>query len=141
MSIQNKSPFDSLPTISEINLTPLMDLTFILLITFIITFPLIENGIPLTLPKGDAETLAPDERPMTIDVDSDGNFYLNNGPVAVQEEDLVLFANDLSINRPGATVYVRGDKDAAFGHVVKVLQILHNAEISQVAIVTEPESK
>ena len=65
-----KTPLTSLKQISEINLTPLMDLTFILLITFIITFPLIEQGIPVDLPAGEAEELTP-ERARTITLDED----------------------------------------------------------------------
>ena len=79
-----KTPQTSLKAISEINLTPLMDLTFILLITFIITFPLIEQGIAVNLPKGKAKELT-DEEARTVTVDAEGAIYLDNSPITLDE--------------------------------------------------------
>ena len=72
-----RTPVTSLKQISEINLTPLMDLTFILLITFIITFPLIEQGIQVNLPRAEASDLAPD-RARTVSMDREGHLYLDD---------------------------------------------------------------
>jgi biopolymer transport protein ExbD len=113
-----------------------MDLTFILLITFIITFPLIEQGIPLKLPKGKASSLS-DEQSRTINLDKDGYIFLDNNPVSLEELDSIML--DLGGQNPDIIVMVRADKRLAYGGVVDVLRILHAANITKMVLVTEAE--
>lgn len=131
-----KYPLTSLKQMSEINLTPLMDLTFILLITFIITFPLIEQGITVDLPKADAEDLGP-ELPQTVTIDEKGTIYFNEIRVTIEElnKQLGLLAN----RTPDAMVMVRADETITYGNVVSVLKVLHGARISRMALVTQEE--
>ncbi len=134
----NRPSNTTLRQISEINMTPLMDLTFILLITFIITFPLIEQGIPMDLPRAEAEALD-EERARTISVDREGAVFLDDAPVSMEE-----LARDMEIFRaadPGATVMVRADEGIEYGRVVEVLKILTDAEIARMALVTSPEQQ
>ena len=131
-----KTPLTSLKQISEINLTPLMDLTFILLITFIITFPLIEQGIAVDLPKGKADALAPDSA-RSITVDKDGKIYLDNEPVTL--DLLGVRMRELEGLVPEAVVMVRADKRIRYGKVVDVLKVLHAAKVSRMALVTEAD--
>ena len=131
-----KTPLISSKQISEINMTPLMDLTFILLITFIITFPLIEQGIPLKLPKGKASSLS-DEKSRTINIDKDGAIFLDNVPVSLTELDNIML--DLGNENPDVVVMVRADKRLVYGGVVKVLRSLHAASITKMVLVTEAE--
>jgi biopolymer transport protein TolR len=126
----------TLRQISEINMTPLMDLTFILLITFIITFPLIEQGIPMNLPKADTEALE-DDVARTISVDREGNLFLDKDPIAL--EDLRRDMEVLGAVDPNATVLVRADEEIHYGRVVEVLKILTDAKIARMALVTAPE--
>lgn len=131
-----RTPTTSLKQISEINLTPLMDLTFILLITFIITFPLIEQGIPVDLPKGEANELT-DEDARTITVNQDGHLFLDDVPVTLSELNGMM--QDLGLRQPDVTVMVRADKRITYGRVVEVLKSLHAASITRMALVTEAE--
>lgn len=134
----NRPSNTTLRQISEINMTPLMDLTFILLITFIITFPLIEQGIPMDLPRAEAEALD-EERARTISVDREGAVFLDDAPISMEE-----LARDMEIFRaadPGATVMVRADEGIEYGRVVEVLKILTDAEIARMALVTSPEQQ
>ncbi len=128
----------TLRQISEINMTPLMDLTFILLITFIITFPLIEQGIPMDLPRADAEALD-DERARTISVDKEGTVFLDDIAISMEAlaRDMQIFASA----DPNATVMVRADEGIAYGRVVEVLKILTDANIARMALVTSPEQQ
>ena len=98
MSRRNLS---TLKEISEINMTPLMDLTFILLITFIITFPLIEQGIPINLPSGDAKPLD-DAEYRTVSLNKDGLIFLDSEKISLDllKNDLKSFAS----SSPSATV-------------------------------------
>lgn len=125
----------SLPQISEINMTPLMDLTFILLITFIITFPMIEQGIPLDLPKASASQLQ--ENAHTISLNSRGAIYLDTESISMG--DLTEAMGGLKASEPNATVYVRADTSLQYGEVMKILQILHDAGIARMALVTQAQ--
>ena len=123
---------------SEMNMTPLMDLTFILLITFIITFPLIEQGIPMDLPRADAETME-DDAARTISVDVEGTVYLDDGPISLEE--LAAEMDILGSVDPNAMVLVRADEGIQYGRVVAVLKILTDARITRMALATSPEQQ
>lgn len=131
-----KTSLTSLRRISEINLTPLMDLTFILLITFIITFPLIEQGIPVNLPTGKAPELAP-ETARSITVGPDGELYLDSQKVTrdvLRAQLLEVAAADASV-----TMMVRADEGVPYGTVVEVLMLLQEAKLTKMALVTRAQ--
>ncbi|MDD2240547.1 MAG: biopolymer transporter ExbD [Kiritimatiellae bacterium] len=133
-----RTPLNRNRQISEINMTPLLDLTFLLLITFIITVPLIEQGIQVRLPKGKGKASAM-EQPNTcsITLDEQGAIFLDNVPIA----DEVLAAELLAKAQtdPDVTILVRADERLAYGKVVAVMRLLHDADISRMALVTAPE--
>ena len=133
--MSRKTPLISVKQLSEINLTPLMDLTFILLITFIITFPLIEQGIPVNLPRGKANKLSP-ENSRTITIDKKGT-YLDEH--SITHEALSKTMKQLGQTDPNVTIMIRADKAIPYGNVVKVLKILHDAKIARMALVTQEE--
>ena len=117
-------------------MTPLMDLTFILLITFIITFPLIEQGIAINLPKGKAADMQ-DAVSRSISLNLDKKLYLDDLPVS--KEELVAAMQDVVAENPDTTIYVRADRKLPYGEVVEVMRILHEANITRMALVTEAE--
>ncbi len=130
------TPLTSLKQLSEINLTPLMDLTFILLITFIITFPLIEQGVPVNLPQGQANPLQPDES-RSITIDKEGALFFDDH--SITREELLDRLQKLALTQPNVTILVRADETIAYGEVVKVLKSLHDAKLSKMALVTQGE--
>jgi len=132
-----RTPLTSLKQLSEINLTPLMDLTFILLITFIITFPLIEQGVPVNLPQGKANPLRPDQS-RSITINAAGALFLDDRPIT--HEELSGRLAKLAATEPGVTILVRADESIAYGEVVRVLKALHDAKLSKLALVTQGES-
>ena len=128
----------ALQEIKEINLTPLIDLTFLLLITFIITFPLLEQGIPVNLPRGKADDL--DQRQMrTITLNLEGQVFLDREPIT--QEALAAEMNDLGRADPETVVLVRADEKIAYGRLVEILNILREAKIARMALVTSPDGK
>ncbi len=135
-SMARRTPLTSLKRMSEINLTPLMDLTFILLITFIITFPLIEHGISVNLPKGEARVVQSTEG-QSISLDAKGGLYLNDSRISI--ESLAVSMKSVAESQPSTTIYVRADEGIAYGRVVAVLKVLHDAKISKMALVTSEE--
>jgi biopolymer transport protein ExbD len=126
----------NLNQISDINMTPLMDLTFILLITFIITFPLIEQGIAINLPKGQAADMM-ESQTRSISLNLEKQLYLDDVPVS--EDELRSQMTQIGIDDPNTTIYVRADRKLPYGEVVAVMKILHDANITKMALVTEAD--
>ena len=124
----------SLNQISDINMTPLMDLTFILLITFIITFPLIEQGIAINLPKGKAADMM-ESKTRSISLNLAKQLYLDDVPVS--KDELRASMADIGTSEPNTTIYVRADRKLPYGDVVEIMKILHDANITKMALVTE----
>jgi biopolymer transport protein ExbD len=131
-----RTSLTSLKQISEINLTPLMDLTFILLITFIITFPLIEQGISVELPSAKADELSA-EQASTITIDDKGGIYLDNISIDIETLEKRLIA--MGQADENTTVMVRADESIQYGVLVKVLKVLHGAKIKKMALVTQAD--
>lgn len=131
-----KTPLTSLKQISEINLTPLMDLTFILLITFIITFPLIEQGIPVQLPQARADGLEADQA-QTVTIDREGRLFLDDVPVT--EAELQARLHVLGPRAAETTFMLRADERVRYAAVVRVLKLLHAEGVVRIALVTQEE--
>jgi biopolymer transport protein TolR len=111
-----------------------MDLTFILLIKFIITFPLIEQGVPVNLPSGKAAELE-SANARSITIDAKGNLFLDELPIT--KEELAREMEIISGIGSETPVYVRADKNIKYEAVADVMVILHNAKITRMALVTE----
>ena len=124
----------SLNQISDINMTPLMDLTFILLITFIITFPLIEQGISINLPKGQAQEL-PEVTSVAIALDARGKLFLDER--AVTAEELLEVVSERVAQTPELTLFLRADQSLSYGEVMRLMQLFHQADIHRIALISE----
>ncbi len=123
---------------SEINLTSVMDLTFLLLITFIITFPLLEQGIPINLPKASANEI-PADKSHNITVDKKGTVYLNE--VRTDPTQLRARLQELKRASKDLSVLVRADEAVLYGKVIEVLRVLNELSITKMALVTEAEGR
>jgi biopolymer transport protein TolR len=119
---------------SDINLTPLMDLTFILLITFIITFPLLESGLNVDLPAAQGTPLT-QENTVPVSVDLDGFWYIDQQRVTAEQ-----FAREMRHirdNRPEATVLLRGDRGLPYGQLMEIMQAMHEQGVRRISLVTQ----
>lgn len=123
---------------SEINMTPLIDLTFILLITFIITMPLLEQGIPVNLPKGKAKDIT-DVKSRSITLNVQGQLFLDN--ISISLDQLASEMKDLGRREPDTAIMVRADEKLAYGKIVEVMRVLQDAQITKMALVTTPDAK
>ena len=135
--MSRRSSLVSLNQISDINMTPLMDLTFILLITFIITFPLIEQGVSINLPKGNASTIA-DTSSRTITLNAEGSYYLDDDLLSQSELQEVIL--QLSSTDPEQVIYLRADQTLPYGKVMSLIRMLNDAKISRMALITEVDT-
>lgn len=124
-----------LKIISEVNMTPLIDLTFLLLIAFILSFPMIEQGIKIQLPKANTDKLE-EKKSQTISIKYAGGIFLNDREVTMDalEESLKAIAAE----EPQPPVLVRCDERVDYGEMMKTLRLLHACRISRMALVTEP---
>jgi biopolymer transport protein ExbD len=130
----------NLTTLSEINITPLLDLAFVLLIIFIITTPLIENSVNLVIPSsGAANAPVNPSEVQTISIDRNATIQLNNKPI--DSETLVIRLSELKRANPDVAVVIRPDRDLPVQKLVSVMDALQRADISKVGIATKAESK
>ena len=118
--------------VAEMNLTPLMDLTFILLITFIITFPLIENGIPIKLPQGKSKPIDASQTSVSVTIDKEGRFYI--GDLIVTIDELRAELQKRKEAEPELRVIIRGDVSALYGSVAEVAKLLSSLGIKNTSL-------
>ena len=135
--MSRRSSLVSLNQISDINMTPLMDLTFILLITFIITFPLIEQGVSINLPKGNASTIS-ETSSRTISINAEGSYYLDDD--LLSQSELREFLLQLSSTQPDQVIFLRADQTLPYGKVMDLIRMLHDSKISRMALITEADT-
>ncbi|HEV8465564.1 MAG: protein TolR [Pseudolabrys sp.] len=124
---------------SEINVTPMVDVMLVLLIIFMVSAPLLTVGVPIDLPQSQAKSIEQDKEPLTISVNDKGQIFLQNSEITV--EDLVPKMQAVAQARGGteARVYVRGDKKVDYGTMMQVMGRLSSAGFHRVALVTEFE--
>ena len=130
-----------LVTLSEINITPLLDLAFVLLIIFVITTPLLDKGIPLSLPKSDGRTdKAPDKKDIrTVEIDPKGVYWINMKPMRL-EALVAQLAQDYKYNN-NLVIYVRADENSKMKDFVALTDGCQRAGISRFSIRTEPPKR
>jgi biopolymer transport protein TolR len=124
---------------SEINVTPMVDVMLVLLIIFMVSAPLLTVGVPIDLPQTQAKSLDQDKEPLTISVNEKGQVYLQNAEIDV--DNLIAKLKAVAEARGGtdARIYVRGDKRVDYGTMMKVMGRLSAAGFHRVALVTEFE--
>ncbi len=124
---------------SEINVTPFVDVMLVLLIVFMISAPLLTAGVPVDLPRADAKPLLGDDEPITVTVDPSGKLFLQETEITLDE----IVPKLIAIARAGydERIYVRGDRTAEYGNVMKVMAALSSAGFRHVGLVTLPEPK
>ena len=127
------------PVMSEINVTPMVDVMLVLLIIFMVSAPLLTVGVPIDLPQSQAKSLDQDKEPLAISVNAKGQVFLQNSEIKI--DDLVAKLKAVTEARGGLDerIYVRGDKTVNYGTVMRVMGRLSAAGFRRVALVTEVE--
>ena len=120
---------------SEINVTPFVDVMLVLLIVFMVTAPLLTVGIPVDLPKIKANALTDQKDPIEITVKLDGTVYL--GESIVEVDNIIPRLNAITDQNTEARIYVRGDRVVAYGRVMEIMSIINSAGYIKVALVTQ----
>ena len=134
MSLQlNRS---SKEPMSEINVTPFVDVMLVLLIIFMVTAPLLTVGVQVDLPESAADSLSEDQEPLTLTINSKGEVFIQEHKVVFEKMVAKILA--ISNNRTDTRIYVRGDRTINYGRVLEVMGLLSGAGFSKVALISQP---
>ncbi|MBV8779639.1 MAG: protein TolR [Alphaproteobacteria bacterium] len=120
---------------SEINVTPLVDVMLVLLVVFMVTAPLLTVGVPVDLPQTAAPPINEPKEPTVVTVNKDGQIFIQEGVVPI--DGLVAKLQAITGSNPDAVLYVRGDKDINYGKVLEVMSLISNAGFHKVSLVAE----
>jgi biopolymer transport protein TolR len=123
-------------SIAQINVTPLVDVMLVLLVIFMVTAPIIQQGVAVELPRTRAAPLTGAEEPLVVGVAKSGEVYLNDNPVALAELRTKLSA--IARIQPDRQVFLRADRSVPYGDVVQVIATVKEAGVNRLGMVTEP---
>lgn len=125
---------------SEINVTPFVDVMLVLLVVFMITAPLLSSGVPVDLPKSDAKPISQeDDKPLEITLGKDGKMFI--GETEVKREKLVSLLTAMTSDNPERRVFIRADLALSYGQVMDTLGLLNGAGFRKVALLSVQSSK
>ena len=120
---------------SEINVTPFVDVMLVLLIVFMVTAPLLTVGIKVDLPKVKATALTDIKDPIEVTVKLDGEIYI--GETKVEVDNLIPRLNAITEQNTEARIYIRGDRVVAYGRIMEIMSIINSAGYIKVALITQ----
>jgi biopolymer transport protein TolR len=121
--------------LADINVTPLVDVMLVLLIIFMVTAPLMTSGVNVDLPKTDAKPLNTDTEPLSVSIDAKGQIYLQNEKVDLG--GLVAKLQAIAQSDTDRRIFVRGDKDLAYGRIMQVMGTITQGGFAKVALLAE----
>ena len=122
--------------ISEINVTPFVDVMLVLLIIFMVTAPLLTVGVQVDLPETSADTLPEETEPLTLTINAKGEIFIQE--TKVEYEKIIAKIMAVSNNRTDTRIYVRGDKTINYGRVLEIMGMLSGSGFTKVALISEP---
>lgn len=125
---------------SEINVVPYIDVMLVLLIIFMVTAPLLTQGVEVTLPEAASKTLDENaEEPLVVSVNREGRYFVNRGDntdKALGSDELIKRVKIILAQRKDKMVYIKGDRDASYGQVVTVMALLQESGVTELGLVT-----
>ncbi|MFO7560524.1 MAG: protein TolR [Desulfobacterales bacterium] len=125
--------------LSEINITPFVDVMLVLLIIFMVTAPMMVQGVNVLLPESSSGPISSEENHLVVSIDKDGNIYIND--LNVTSDFLGEKLHKILENRSGKEVFLRADKRVSYGVVVHVMSEIKGAGVEKLGMLTEPIEK
>ena len=122
--------------ISEINLTPFVDVMLVLLIIFMVTAPFLTVGVQVDLPESSADSLPDEQEPLTLSINSKGEIFIQESQVEFDKIIVKILA--IAKNRTDTRIYVRGDKTINYGRDLEIMGMLSGSGFTKVALISEP---
>lgn len=124
-------------TMSEINVTPMVDVMLVLLIVFMVTAPLLSAGVPIDLPKSEARQIQDeDNKPLEVNIAKDGKIYV--GETEVDRDRLLTLLSSMTNNDPDRRVFIRADQSLDYGMVMDVIGAINKGGFRKVALISSP---
>ncbi len=123
--------------LSEINVTPFIDVMLVLLIIFMVTAPLMTAGVPLELPESKGQQLQANKEPLTISVDRSGKVFI--GETEVKLEEVAPKLKAIAKGGYDEQIFIRGDKGVDYGSVMRVMSRIKQGGFSKVSLITESD--
>ena len=121
---------------SEINVTPFVDVMLVLLIIFMVTAPLLTVGVPVDLPESSADSLPEDQEPLTLSINAKGEIFIQE--YQVEYDKMIPKILAIAKNRTDTRIFVRGDKTINYGRVLEIMGTLSGSGFTKVALISEP---
>ena len=125
--------------ISEINVTPLVDVMLVLLIIFMVAAPMLTVGVPIDLPETQAKAMNSETQPITVSVNTKGDIYIQDTPISI--DDILPKLQAIATTGYNERIYVRGDTAASYGVVMKVMAKISAAGYKNIGLVTLQETE
>jgi biopolymer transport protein TolR len=138
MEIGNRNNSDR-GTMSQINVTPLVDVMLVLLVIFMVTAPMMQQGVQVNLPKADAKSLKSPEEVLVVSIEKSGRIFVDKTEIPQAELKVKLSA--LLLNRTKKEVFLKADRDVPYGEVVKTMAQIKGAGVERLGMVTEPSGR
>src|SRR5678815_5427262 len=126
-------------SISDINVTPLVDVMLVLLVIFMVTAPILQQGVAVNLPQASGDALPDDEQQLVVSIDGQGRVFLNDQQYT--SERLTAELAQLAAIDPMRRLYVRADAGVPYGQVIETLAAVRQAGLSRVGLITEPPER
>ncbi len=123
-------------TMSQINVTPLVDVMLVLLVIFMVTAPMMQQGVQVNLPKAETKALPAQEESVIVSIEKSGRVFINS--TEIPAGDLRAKLSDMFASRSKKEVFLKADKDVPYGEVVKTMAEIKGAGIERLGMVTEP---
>lgn len=130
-------------SLAEINVVPYIDVMLVLLVVFMVTAPLITQGISVELPKAEAPSLPQDEAPLVVSVDARGQYFISTASDPSQPVNLMQIRESISqliLQKPNTVVLIEGDEGVAYGRVIELMALLKSIGQLKVGFVTQPDN-
>ncbi|HEX2769880.1 MAG TPA: protein TolR [Geobacteraceae bacterium] len=123
-------------TMSQINVTPLVDVMLVLLVIFMVTAPMMQQGVQVNLPKAETKALTAPEESVVVSIEKSGGIFINSAQIPAGELRAKL--SEMFATRSKKEVFLKADKDVTYGEVVKAMAEIKGAGIERLGMVTEP---
>ncbi len=120
---------------SEINVTPFVDVMLVLLVSFMVTAPLLAVGVPVDIPESKAQNISRPDKPLVVSIRANGDVYLQE--TKIELASLVAKLRAITNNKRGTRIYVRGDKAVAYGRIMQVMGTVSSAGFRKVTLLAK----
>ncbi len=122
---------------SDINVTPMVDVMLVLLVIFMVTAPLLTSGINIDLPKGDGKVMQSSDKSLDISINHKGKIFIGNKEY--KQSEVIPKITSIAENNPEIRIIISGDKKASYGQIIEVMAMIKAAGFSKVGLKTDPK--